>query len=225
MWRLWRTAFVALGTLVLQRYQRPKVLSGHRRISCTSESDIINSPQDWRKLPRAEPHGQQVFLEIHKVAHLFLSHQLSSSSHLNHPSQLHDKTATMNNDETESAPGDEQTQLTPADDQEPTLYHQGLPGPFLVVGQSLRLVGAIDGQGNFQSLALQTCYGLPSHQQKVSLRDLADGSQQIVLIEGSDEALKLLLLAYEAAARFCRDERLRSFEYEVVVDDGQMDDS
>ncbi|KAF5553415.1 hypothetical protein FNAPI_6779 [Fusarium napiforme] len=130
----------------------------------------------------------------------------------------------MSNDETESAPGDDHTQLTSADDQEPTLYHQGLPGPFLVVGQSLRLVGAIDGQGDFQSLALQTCYGLPSHQQKVSLRDLADGSQQIVLIEGSDEALKLLLLAYEAAARFCRDERLRSFEYEVVVDDGGMDE-
>ncbi|KAF5977916.1 hypothetical protein FCOIX_6248 [Fusarium coicis] len=130
----------------------------------------------------------------------------------------------MDNAETESALGDEQTQLTTAEDQEPTLYHQGLPGPFLVVGRSLRLVGAIDGQGNFQSLALQTCYGLPSHQQKVSLRDLTDGSQQIVLIEGSDEALKLLLLAYEAAARFCRDQRLRSFEYEVVVDDGQADD-
>ncbi|KAF5687919.1 hypothetical protein FDENT_5209 [Fusarium denticulatum] len=130
----------------------------------------------------------------------------------------------MSNEETQSASGNDQTQLTPADDQEPTLYHQGLPGPFLVVGQSLRLVGAIDGQGNFRSLALQTCYGLPSHQQKVSLRDLTDGSQQIALIEGSDEALKLLLLAYEAAARFCRDERLRSFEYEVVVDDRQMDD-
>ncbi|KAF5578513.1 hypothetical protein FPCIR_11554 [Fusarium pseudocircinatum] len=122
----------------------------------------------------------------------------------------------MSNEETQSASGN---------DQEPTLYHQGLPGPFLVVGRSLRLVGAIDGQGNFRSLALQTCYGLPSHQQKVSLRDLTDGSQQIVLIEGSDEALNLLLLAYEAAARFCRDERLRSFEYEVVMDDIQTDDS
>ncbi|KAG5753034.1 hypothetical protein H9Q72_013845 [Fusarium xylarioides] len=127
----------------------------------------------------------------------------------------------MSNNETESAPTDEQTQVTRGDDQEPTLYHQGLPGPFLVVGQSLRLVGAIDEQGNFRSLALQTCYGLPSHQQKVSLRDFTDGSQQIVLIEGSDEALKLLLLAYEAAARFCRDARLRSLEYEVVMDGGR----
>ncbi|CVL11309.1 uncharacterized protein FPRN_11127 [Fusarium proliferatum] len=131
----------------------------------------------------------------------------------------------MSDEETQSAPVDDQTQVTPADDQEPTLYHMGLPGPFLVVGQSLRLVGAIDEQGNFRSLALQTCYGLPSHQQKVSLHDLADGTQQIVLIEGSDEALKMLLLAYEAAARFCRHARLRSLEYEVVVDDGRMDSS
>ncbi|KAI1049249.1 hypothetical protein LB506_004718 [Fusarium annulatum] len=72
----------------------------------------------------------------------------------------------MSDEETQSAPVDDQTQVTPADDQEPTLYHMGLPGPFLVVGQSLRLVGAIDEQGNFRSLALQTCYGLPSHQQK-----------------------------------------------------------
>ncbi|KAF5547746.1 hypothetical protein FMEXI_5072 [Fusarium mexicanum] len=127
----------------------------------------------------------------------------------------------MSNQETPSAPGDDQTQVTPTDDQEPTLYHMGLPGPFLVVGQSLRLVGAIDEQGNFRSLALQTCYGLPSHQQKVSVRDLADGTQQIVLIEGGDEALQMLLLAYEAAAGFCRDERLRSLEYEVVVEDGR----
>ncbi|PNP81465.1 hypothetical protein FNYG_05140 [Fusarium nygamai] len=131
----------------------------------------------------------------------------------------------MSTDETESPSRNDQTLAAPGNGQEPTLYHQGLPGPFLVVGQSLRLVGAIDEQGNFRSLALQTCYGLPSHQQKVSLRDLTDGSQQIVLIEGSDEALKLLLLAYEAAARFCRDQRLRSFEYEVVVDDGRMDGS
>ncbi|KAF4432171.1 hypothetical protein FACUT_8437 [Fusarium acutatum] len=122
-------------------------------------------------------------------------------------------TTTMSNEEIQSASGD---------DQEPTLYHMGLPGSFLVVGQSLRLVGAIDEQGNFRSLALQTCYGLPSHQQKVSLHDLADGTQQIVLIEGSDEALKMLLLAYEAAARFCRTERLRSLEYEVVVENGRI---
>lgn len=131
----------------------------------------------------------------------------------------------MSDEETQSAPVGNQTQVTPADDQEPTLYHMGLPGPFLVVGQSLRLVGAIDEQGNFRSLALQTCYGLPSHQQKVNLHGLADCTQQIVLIEGSDEALKMLLLAYEAAARFCRDARLRSLEYEVVVDDGRMDSS
>ncbi|KAF5639222.1 hypothetical protein F52700_4074 [Fusarium sp. NRRL 52700] len=127
----------------------------------------------------------------------------------------------MSNDETQTAPGDDQTQVTPVDDQEPTLYHMGLPGSFLVVGQSLRLVGAIDEQGDFRNLALQTCYGLPSHTQKVRLHDLEDGNQQITMIEGSDEALKMLLLAYEAAARFCRAARLRSLEYEVVVEDGR----
>ncbi|EXA33677.1 hypothetical protein FOQG_18514 [Fusarium oxysporum f. sp. raphani 54005] len=106
--------------------------------------------------------------------------------------------ATMSNEETQGASGE---------DQEPTLYHMGLPGPFLVVGQSLRLVGAINAQGDFRSLALQTRYGLPSHDQKV------------VLVEGGDEALKMVLLAHEAAARFCCAVGSSSLVYDVIVED------
>ncbi|KAF4944986.1 hypothetical protein FGADI_12245 [Fusarium gaditjirri] len=114
----------------------------------------------------------------------------------------------------------QETQAAPKDDQEPTLYHRGLPGPFLVVGKSLRLVGAINDQGNFSSLALQTRYGLPSHDQGVSVCDPEDGSEQVVRIEGGDEALKMVLLAYEALARFCCDVLSPPFSgYEVIVED------
>ncbi|EWZ84394.1 hypothetical protein BFJ68_g5189 [Fusarium oxysporum] len=118
--------------------------------------------------------------------------------------------ATMSNEETQGASGE---------DQEPTLYHMGLPGPFLVVGQSLRLVGAINAQGDFRSLALQTRYGLPSHDQKVSICELTDGAQQVVLVEGGDEALKMVLLAHEAAARFCCAVGSPSLVYDVIVED------
>ncbi|KAI7760730.1 hypothetical protein LZL87_007942 [Fusarium oxysporum] len=113
----------------------------------------------------------------------------------------------------------EETQVAPGEDQEPTLYHMGLPGPFLVVGQSLRLVGAINAQGDFTSLALQTRYGLPSHNQNVSFCDQTDGTRQVVLVEGGDEALKMILLAYEAAARFCCAVLSPSFVYDVIVED------
>ncbi|KAG5762564.1 hypothetical protein H9Q72_009346 [Fusarium xylarioides] len=112
----------------------------------------------------------------------------------------------------------EETQDAP-EDQEPTLYHMALPGPFLVVGQSLRLVGAISDQGDLTSLALQTRYGLPSHDQKVSVCDPEDGAQQVVRIEGGDEALKMVLLAYGAAARFsCDVMSPPQLEYEIIVE-------